>query len=186
MDVADIGGLPRLLGVTLVELLVTIALMAIVLSWGTPSFISLYQRNTLITEANRFVTDLMRARSEAIKRNRPTVMCRSEDGSSCLSSFRARAEWSIGWIIFENTNRDKIRNSAEPLIRVGEKLAPPLTLYFNRWWRLSFQPTGRASNGTFTLCGPSGDSRTITVYRSGRFRLTDPEAAGEPNPCPPS
>ncbi len=186
MDSTNIGCDYKAMGLTLPELLIAIVLLGILLSWGAPNFIELYQRNALTTEANRLLTHLMHTRSEAIKRNLPTVICRSEDGISCVASTRARTDWGMGWLIFANSDKDKLRDETEPVIAVGARLHPALSLNFNQWWRLTFQPTGRTANGTFVLCSQNGDARLITVYRSGRFRLSNPQREGSTNPCPPS
>ena len=183
MDVTPIGRGSGTQGLTLVELLITIALIGILLSWGAPDFINLYRNNALTSQANTLLAHLMHARSEAIKSNLPAVICRSADGDNCLSSPGARADWSMGWIIFLNADEDKTRDSEEPMIRVEDKLDSSLSLQFNRWWRLTFQPTGRTSNGTFSLCGSNGKGRLITVYMSGRFRLSNPDKEGTSNPC---
>lgn len=157
-------------GFTLIELMVGLTLIGILLSWGVPSFIGLYHRNLLAAHAERLTGDLHHARSEAIKRNLPVVICRSSDFSGCTSDSNSRSDWSIGWISFVNADRDKVRDDDEEILRVGESLPPQLSLHFNRWWRLTFQPDGRVGNGTFTLCDPGRNQHKLTVYLSGRIR----------------
>ena len=173
----------KLDGITLIELLISLALIAILLSWGTPGFISLYHRNVLSSEANTLLTHLMHTRSEAMKRNLSVVICRSEDGDSCVRSSSSRADWGMGWLIYANTDDDKIRDPAEPIIKIGNKLPKSISLHFNQWWRLTFRPTGRTSNGTFTFCDPGGNVRRVIVYRSGRFRMSSSGANELGNPC---
>ena len=183
MDVRDSVFTGRLRGITLIEFLVTLALIGILISWGIPDFITLYQKNTLTSEVNKLLAHLMHTRSEAMKRNLPVVICRSLDGSSCLRSASARADWSVGWMVYANADDDKVRDSTEPIVRVGNKLPSNISLHFNGWWRLTFKPTGRTSNGTFTFCDPQANGRRLIVYRSGRFRVADLAAEGTANPC---
>ena len=183
MEVQGLTYARKLRGITLIELLVTLALIAILMSWGIPDFIALYQKNTLTSEVNKLVTHLMHTRSEAMKRNLPVVICRSIDGTSCLRSASAHADWSVGWLIYANADNDRVRDPTEPIIRVRNKLPSNVSLHFNGWWRLTFKPTGRTSNGTFTFCDPQANSRRVVVYRSGRFRVADAMAGGTVNLC---
>ena len=183
MDVHNFIRATKLEGITLIELLISLALISILLSWGAPNLISLYHRNELSSEANTLLTHLMHTRSEAMKRNLAVVICRSEDGDRCLRSSSSRADWSMGWLIYANADDDKVRDPAEPIIKIGNKLPSNISLHFNQWWRLTFRPTGRTSNGTFTFCDPGGNVRRIIIYRSGRFRMSSPDVNDVTNPC---
>jgi len=176
------GRLPH--GVTLIELMVGLTLVGILLSWGVPSFIGLYQRNLLAAQTERLASDLYHARSEAIKRNLPVVICRSIDTANCTPSSQSVADWGIGWISFVNRDNDKIRDPGEELLRVGTSVPERVSLRFNRWWRLTFRPNGRAGNGTFTLCDPDRNQYKITIYLSGRTRISKQREAVEG--CPKS
>lgn len=87
-------------GFTLIELMVTIGLLAILLAAVAPSFRGLLLDNQAATQANAVVTSLMFARSEAIKRNVPVVMCRSNTGTDYAGS-----NWANGWILFADADR---------------------------------------------------------------------------------
>lgn len=82
-------------GFTLIELMVTIALLAILLALATPSFTSIINSNRLASHANELVASLQTARMEAVRRNTRTVVCRSDNGTTCS----AGAQWN-GWITF--------------------------------------------------------------------------------------
>lgn len=159
-------------GFTLIELMIGLALIGILLSWGVPSFVNLYQRTLLASQTGRLASDLFHARSEAIKRNLPVVICRSEDASSCASDGSSRSDWSVGWITFANKDDDKVRDPDEDVIRIGAPVPRKLSLHFNHWWRLTFRPSGRAGNGTFTLCDAEKNQQKIVVFLSGRTRIS--------------
>lgn len=82
-------------GFTLLELLVTLAVAAIVLVAGVPSYFSIVQNNRAATQANELVTALSIARSEAVRRGARVGICQSDDGTTCGS-----AGWEQGWIVF--------------------------------------------------------------------------------------
>ena len=159
-------------GFTLVELMIGLTLIGILLTWGVPSFVNLYQRTQLAAQTGRLASDLYHARSEAIKRNLPVVICRSENSSSCAQGGSSHSDWGIGWITFVNKDDDKVRDPDEDVIRIGASVPKTVSLHFNRWWRLTFQPSGRAGNGTFTLCDPEQNQRKIVVFLSGRTRIS--------------
>lgn len=105
-------------GFTLVELMVTVAVLAILIAIATPSFTSVINNNRLAGHANEFVATLQLARMEAVRRNARAVVCRSDNGSSCA----AGARWN-GWIMFVDGNRNGTAEAAE-LLRVGTAEVP--------------------------------------------------------------
>lgn len=62
-------------GFTLVELMITLAVAAILLTVGIPSFRDFVMNNRITTQANEFVASIHLARSLAIKHQRPTQIC---------------------------------------------------------------------------------------------------------------
>ena len=84
------------IGFTLIEMMVVVALVAILVAIATPSFVGLMQSNRVSAEVNSFVGDLQFARSEAIKQGAPVSVCASSDGLNCLGA----NTWQSGWIVF--------------------------------------------------------------------------------------
>lgn len=101
-------------GFTLVELLVTISIAAILISIAAPSYTSLTNTNRLATQANDILGGLMIARSEAIRLNQRVVFCRSDDGSTCSASTDA---WK-GWLVFADADGSDTPSAAE-ILRTG-------------------------------------------------------------------
>src|SRR6185369_496626 len=87
-------------GFTMIELMVTIAIMAILAAIAAPSFNEAILSNKLAGYANNFVASAQLARSEAVKRNKPVRICRSANGTSCATS----GTWRQGWIVFSDLN----------------------------------------------------------------------------------
>ncbi len=83
----------RLEGFTLIELMVTLAVAAIMLTIAVPSFQEFIGSNRLTSEANGFLTSLNLARSEAIKGNVRVTLCVSSNGTSCAAS----GGWELGY-----------------------------------------------------------------------------------------
>jgi type IV fimbrial biogenesis protein FimT len=82
-------------GFTLFELVVTIAVAAIIVSFGIPGFTSFIQNNRAVTHTNDLVTALNLARSEATRRGAEVQVCPSADAAGC----DATTDWSNGWIV---------------------------------------------------------------------------------------
>jgi type IV fimbrial biogenesis protein FimT len=87
-------------GFTLIELVVSVTIL-VILAWvAVPSINSAMLGNRLASYANDFVASAQFARSEALKRNAPVILCRSSDGAACA----ADGDWTQGWIVMCRTN----------------------------------------------------------------------------------
>jgi type IV fimbrial biogenesis protein FimT len=110
-------------GFTLLELMVVLALAAVILSLGVPAFKD-FRRNSRITGiANDFLGSVQSARSEAIKRQLPVAVCPSDNPDA------ADAECSDGpfrgWIAFVDEDNDCLRDAADPdeiVVRTGGRI----------------------------------------------------------------
>ncbi len=82
-------------GFTLVELMVTVAVLVILLMIAVPSLNDATLGKQLGSYANNLAASAYLARSEAIKRNAPITLCASSDGTNCATS----GGWQQGWIV---------------------------------------------------------------------------------------
>lgn len=83
-------------GFTLVELMITLLLAAIIMSLAVPGFGDLMRGNRAATQANELVAALNLARSEAVKRGARVSACPSTNQATCANS----TDWATGWIVF--------------------------------------------------------------------------------------
>jgi type IV fimbrial biogenesis protein FimT len=81
-------------GFTLVEVLLTLALILILAGLAVPSYQALVAKNRASAQVNQLISAINLARSEAVRRHQVITLCKSEDGKTC------GGEWSQGWIIF--------------------------------------------------------------------------------------
>lgn len=171
-------------GFTLIELMVTIAVLAIVLGIAIPAMQSLIVRGRLVSINNDLITALNLARSEAIKRATPVSVCRTNDnGTTCAGT------WSDGWMVFVNTDDDSPAvkdNAAETLLRVFPALRTGYTLTptnnFTNF--VTYGRSGAANNvGTFVACNNSDETtaRGVTLTRLRPRIAVDTNSDGIPN-----
>ena len=87
---------PRQVGMTLIELMVTLAVALLLLLIAVPMFSRFTGSNQLTASSNALSTHLQLARSEAIKRGTGVTICASGDGATCAGT----NYWELGWIVF--------------------------------------------------------------------------------------
>jgi len=175
-------------GFTLIELMVTLVIAAILLTIGVPSFTNLMIKSQLSGQVQEFYGAIGSARSEAIKQGNFVSICRSADGSHCGSdnSFN----WSDGWIVFADPNNNGARDNIgsaneEPLLRVFPALPTNYTLYANNNFKyyVTYDRFGMANNiGTFVFCANSDKTkaRAIILTRTRPRIATDTNGNGIP------
>jgi type IV fimbrial biogenesis protein FimT len=165
-------------GTTLLELMVVLAVAAILLMIGVPSLASLASTSRLAGATNEMIASLYLARGEAIKRNGRAVVCPSASGTSCAGS----GGWQQGWIVFHDANNNAALDLGEAVILVRHQLPAGLGLTGNDHVSnyISYSPTGAAKMisgafqaGTLTLCQESAPemARQIKISVTGRPRV---------------
>ncbi len=169
-------------GFTLYELLVTMSLVAILVSIGLPSFSGTLARSRQATEINALFHAIHLARKESIRRRQVVTLCPSADGRSCLR----QEDWSSGWILFNNADQD-----SPPEVDEGEFVV--LRHHVNESFRVTANRRAftlratykRATNGTFVVCDRRGrvPARALVVSYTGRPRVSDIRPDGEPWSC---
>lgn len=94
-------------GFTLVELMVAVALLAILSAVAVPSLRTFFVRNTLSGLGNEFTGSILRARSEAVSKNICTTMCLSDTVDAATPFCRQSGnDWQGGWLVFLNPSCD--------------------------------------------------------------------------------
>lgn len=171
-------------GFTLLELMVVLAIIAILVALAAPSFTRLIQSNTISSNVNTFLSDMRYARSESTRRGGGVVMCRSDAPEAthpqCGPSMAGPdgQGWVSGWIIFQDWNNDGIQDPAEPLLRVQSPITAldSITQEGDTAIPLRFTATGRLSSVTPSLRFggshyASDVQRLVCVGLGGRARI---------------
>lgn len=178
-------------GLTLIELMVTLAVAGVIASIAAPSFMTMIRDNRIVTQTNDLVGSLQLARSEAVKRG-VQITIRSASGADNV--------WDQGWNIFTDWDGDGVFDSngdailceteEDCILQTQATLPNNFTLRtggnYTEW--LAYLPSGLPDsnaglgNDTFRLCAPNGDTsnaRSVAVSTTGR-----PAAEKGASACP--
>jgi len=118
-------------GFTLVELLITIAVLAVVIAIGVPSLNRYAENNRSTAQVNLVSGTLSLARSEAIKRGVKVVVCSSNDTTNASPTCSGSNAWQNGWIIFADSDDNgsyDASNQNDALLAVNNGLNGGLTM----------------------------------------------------------
>ncbi len=159
-------------GMTLLELILTIALLSILVAATAPSLSGIIEqrRGDEVIGVLRDAIELGRA--TAISSGGLATICRSGNGASC------GGRWEEGVIVFIDGNGDRLPDTQSALVRVFRFPAPTGTIrwrsFGNRQY-LQMTPLGftRNQNGNFTWCPADGNvshARQLIVNAAGRIR----------------
>jgi len=166
----------RIKGFTLVELMIVLAVITIAMGTGTPSFTRLIQDNRQTSLGNQFLSAINFSRNSAITKRQFVTVCASSNSISCDTT-----SWQDGWIVFIDTDSDRVLDSEEEILRRQENFStehslrradvssPTLAL-----GSIQFLPSGFVtSTANFTLCDSRGASfaRGINLNLSGQARV---------------
>ncbi|MGV0960522.1 MAG: GspH/FimT family pseudopilin [Limnohabitans sp.] len=171
-------------GLTLLEALVVLALVAVLTGIAAPALSGLRQQHRLQGQAEDFFNSLMLARSEALRQQQRVTVCVRSLDDRCAPS----GPWNSGWLVFVDVNANAQRDSQEPLLQMHEALSAGLALEGNspvsRY--VSYGPEGRSQTmngafqaGTLSLCSfSSSQAWHVVVNALGKPRLEKVPAEG--------
>lgn len=160
-------------GFTLVELMVTVAVAAVLTAVAVPGIRDFVMTNRRAASVNALVSALALARSEALKRGQRTSLCRSSDGLDCNGS-----SWNAGWLVITDAGSalaidgdDEILLAVSPGVENGFDLQSSVAgLSYNARGQMTF------NGATFELCEQAATAimgRDIVVSPSGRVRVEE-------------
>lgn len=168
----------RIQGFTLIELVVTMAVAAILVAVAVPSMRTVIQNGRLNTQANDLVGDLSLARSEAIKRRTSAGVCISTNGTACTGG----VNWRDGRVVFIGTGlngawqvNDTILRFREPLASVADTLTPSLIAGPIIFSANGASNLGVGVTGVFTFCDDRGftKGKMVNVNSMGQTAVSN-------------
>ena len=158
-------------GFTLVELLITVAIAAVMLGIALPAMEQMIRDQQIVATHNKLVAALLLARSESVKRQKPVVLQNADN------------LWSNGWILFADENGNGEHDQGEQLLITSGPVPKGIRVSGNTPLRqyVRYVPTGRTrmmsgafQAGTITLCHEDGlqPLRQLIISATGRMRTT--------------
>ncbi|WP_338065414.1 GspH/FimT family pseudopilin [Thiospirillum jenense] len=165
----------RSAGFTLIEMIITVAIAAILMSIAVPSFQQMMQQNRTAAVTNQLLGTFRMARSEAVTRGKTVTVCKSANVTATNPTCTTDGNWETGWLIFVDDNNNGSVDTGE-LIKVGQLEAGQATIAGNGVLinQISFASSGKTTSSTMAslIIQQSAESescRKITVNRVGRI-----------------
>ena len=171
-------------GFTLLELVITLSIVAILASF-LPSVSAAFIYSNKVTAAiNKVAADMSYARTEAITRNQNVELCKTLNGIECIRAM----QWESGWMIFVDENKNRKREMSEAVLRYQQAINTVNITYRGTASShyIRFRPDGATGvNGTFAFCSDSEGlyKKALILFRTGRLRLSKTRANGKTISC---
>lgn len=152
-------------GFTAIELMVTVAVLAVLAAIAAPSFKPLFERWQVRQATEELQSTLYFARSEAVKRGGGIGIQANASLDGC--SVSETELWNCGWVVFIDKNNngtndsgdEEIQRTAPPShVKVQSGLSNPVLA--DRWGQLSSNGT---SNFVFRLTTQGGDTSNASA-----------------------
>jgi type IV fimbrial biogenesis protein FimT len=173
-------------GFTIIELMFAMALLAILLAIGIPSFSGLIASTKLTNATNTLIGHLQYARAEAVKRGRGRVAVGPYDDRT-PPDWKATQSWSGGFMVAAVGSASITSPAVLRLVDGAEFASFAITKNGSNAPRVFFSPDGSASSiGTWTICDINnpGNKRGVIVDLVGRVRVSNFASGGGALTCP--
>lgn len=159
-------------GFTLIELITTIAIVAVLLALAAPFFGNASLSGQLSANSNNLLGAMSMARSEAIKRNANVTLCMSGDGATCNTT----GGWEQGWIVTAAVSGATSVLRTQPAAPSGYRITGTNSAG-SAVSTITFPPIGLiASKYTFKVCrnAPTvgAQDRSLVLTTTGQISIT--------------
>jgi len=169
MDSFNTKGLQQ--GFTLIEVLITIAIAAILLSIVVPSFTSLIESSKARTTREKLVSSIYAAKQQSQSERINVYLCSTSNGTSCLDT----TSWGSDWLIYEDNDISGDLSNNDTIITNGSSKT---SLIISSTNQVKFTPTGHSSANTFQVCNNTDKSVVYEVELNRMGHVSYPDASG--------
>jgi type IV fimbrial biogenesis protein FimT len=162
-------------GFALIELMITLTIVGVLLSYGLPNFHQLKLNKTMDSERNRLTSSLHFARIHAINNQRYVVVCPSINGENCDNN----SNWYSGWIIFQDINKNRQLDDQDILLKHEDKMIKGIIATSSKYRKIiryngmGFSP---GTNLSINFCDSRGKkhAKSIILNNAGRIKQSKP------------
>lgn len=171
-------------GFSLIELVIALAVVGVSVTIAVPMFRNVIRNTAVSNQTNDLVTALASARSEAVRRGLQVA----------VQSISGATDWSSGWQVIADTNRDGNFTAADNVISTAPAVASQYHVYAKNTGaggdaRVVFNLNGALASTGFdmNICYPTGErakSRRIRVRASGNVSTHKDTTGSTATPCP--
>lgn len=184
MTVLNSAVMKRQTGFTIIELLIVVAVAAVLAAIGGPAMGNFIKNNRLQSKTHAVMADVLFARSEAVTRKKPVLMCRSGDADAGNPTCGGTTQnWGAGgYLVFVDEDASNGFNAGDLLLRRGAKATDNVTVMTDATANedVRFSPDGTlneaGATAIFAICDnrPAADGfgRRIDIPPHGRPRIT--------------
>jgi len=165
-------------GFTLIELMMTLAVAAIILTIAIPSFTTFTQKSRLTKQVNLLAASIATARGEAAKRGARVVVCASDSPTATTPACSGTIDnWSNGWVVFIDSDNDLTVDAASDVVATFQT-ENGVSVMNDAAVTLVFNPDGSTTNADllkFAICDSRGkdQGKELTVATTGRANFSD-------------
>jgi type IV fimbrial biogenesis protein FimT len=165
-------------GFTLIELMMTLSLAAILLTLAVPSYITFTQNSRITTQTNKLIAAVSHARGEAAKRGVRVVMCQSDDPAAATPACDGTTgTWTNGWVVFVDTDNDLTVDASTDVI-ASFRAESGVNLLTDAGKTIAFNADGTTTvndSVKFGICDSRGKDHgnEITIAPTGRASSQD-------------
>lgn len=167
----------RMKGISLMEVVGTLAIAALSLGMGLPALARVIDRTRIAHVQTALSDSALTASRLAVATGSATVICPANEAGRCSETL----DWSAGWLVFVDSDGDFRTGGDDTVIRRFGAVDSSLRIYSTQGRkRIVFQPQGDSagSNVTFTICGRRNSAIGLLVLsNAGRFRIAEPDSS---------
>ena len=175
----------KLRGFTLIEVMMVVAILAILVKVATPSFREQIIKSAVSSAVTSFIADTRFARSEGVRRGGSVIMCRSDAPEATTPVCNTNSGpggngWVSGWLVFEDRDSNANFSAGDQLLRVQgpitnldrivESGGASTKLVFTAMGRMNLASATSFTFGS-TSTMTSAQQRAVCVGQSGRARI---------------
>lgn len=168
-------------GFSLIEMMVTLTISAVLLALAVPSLRRLITSRAVVSQAEALAGSLRLARSEAMKRGMAVSVCASHDTEAAQPACADDNRWHTGWLVFTDEALDGSLDDGDHLLKLQSPVTAVKSL-LGPQGAVSFHPNGLSANGeapSFTVSpqldagDPAHDDavRRVLVNKQGRVQI---------------